>query len=96
MSQISGERSERVPRARSLLGCVLVCSNQFRVRVRIGVMCSDANDSSPVSFNGTPCFPFYRPRESTGYSGGREENERKKSFRIVGSFFSYMRVPPTL
>ena len=27
---------------------------------------------------GTPCFPFYRPRESTGYSGekiGEEEGE---------------------
>ena len=31
-----------------------------------------------------------------GYSGEREENERKKSFRIVGSFFSSMRVPPIL
>ena len=42
--------------------------------------------------NGTPCFPFYRPSESMGYSGGKEENERKKSFRITGSFFSSMRV----
>ena len=31
------------------------------------------------------------------YSGGREENEKeKKSFRIAGSFFSFMRVPLTL
>ena len=52
-----------------------------------------AIDSPP---RGTPCFPFYRPRESIGYSGGRGENERKKSFRIVGSFFSYMRVSSNL
>ena len=46
--------------------------------------------------NGTPCFPFYRPSESMGYSGGKEENERKKSFRIVGSFSTFMWVPLTL
>ena len=41
----------------------------------------------------TPCFPFYRPRESTGYSGGKEKNEReRKAFRITGSFFSFTRV----
>ena len=44
----------------------------------------------------TPYFPFYRPRESMGYSGGKEKNEReKKSFRIVRSF-SFMRVPLTM
>ena len=42
-------------------------------------------------------FPFYRPRESTGYHGGKEKNEReKKSFRIAESFLSFMWVPPTL
>ena len=47
--------------------------------------------------HGTPCFPFYRPRKSTGYDGGKEKNEReKKSFRITGSFFSFMRVSLTL
>ena len=47
--------------------------------------------------NGAPSFPFYRPRKSKGYSGGKEKNEReKKSFRIAGSFLSFMRVPPTL
>ena len=47
--------------------------------------------------HGTPCFPFYRPRESMGYSGGKEKNEReKKVFRIAGSFFSFMRVLPIL
>ena len=51
----------------------------------------------PMLPNGMPCFPFYKPRKSTGYNRGREENEReRKSFRIVGSFFSSMWVPPTL
>ena len=32
-----------------------------------------------------------------GYSGGKETNEReKKAFKIAGSFFSFMRVPPIL
>ena len=49
------------------------------------------------ALHGTPCFPFYRPRESTGYSEGKEKNERgKKAFRITGSFSSFVRVPPTL
>ena len=45
----------------------------------------------------TPCFLFYRPRESMGYSGGkRRTREREpKAFRIVGYFF-FMQVPPTL
>ena len=31
-----------------------------------------------------------------GYSRGKEKSEReKKSFRITGSFFFFMRVPPT-
>ena len=64
ISQVSSERSEQVPRARSLPGCVLVCSDRFGIRVRIDVMCCDA----PY---GMPCFSFYRPRESTGYSEGK-------------------------
>ena len=44
-----------------------------------------------------PCFPFYRPRESMGYNGGKEKNERKKkAFRIIGSFFFFMRISPIL
>ena len=47
--------------------------------------------------NGAPCFPFYRPRESMGYNGGKEKNEReRKAFRIAGSFFSFMWVLPIL
>ena len=37
-----------------------------------------------MPFNEAPCFPFYRPGESTGYSGGKEENERE-SRRPSGS-----------
>ena len=44
-----------------------------------------------------PCFPFYRPRVNTGYNRGKEKNQReKKSFRIAGSFFSFIWVPLTL
>ena len=54
-------------------------------------------DRSPDHLREASCFPFYRPKESMGYSGGREENEReKKSSRIVGSFFSFMWVLLTL
>ena len=48
---------------------------------------------------GMPYFPFYRPRESMGYSGGKKKNRREresKAFRITGSFFSFMWVPLTL
>ena len=81
-----------MPRARSLLDRVLVCSGRFGVRwirVSIDAMCCD----DPY---GTPCFPFYRSRESKGYSGGEKRRNEKKSFRITGSFFSFMRVPLNL
>ena len=59
------------------------------------VMCCDAHGFDPIS--GVPCIPFYRPRESTSYNGRREENQReRKSFMVVGPFFSFVRVPPTL
>ena len=80
-------------RARSLPGCMLVCFDRFGVQwvpARIDDMCCDEFSC------GTPCFPFYRPRKSMGYSGGREENERKKSFWIAESFFSSIRVLLTL
>ena len=77
--QFSSGRSEQVLRARSLLLCFYLMD---RSRV----------DLDPL--HGVPCFPFYRQRESMGYNGGKEKNEReKKAFRIVGSFFSFMRVP---
>ena len=62
MSQVSSERSERVLRARLLLLCVSR-SDQFGV------------GSGPL--HGVPYFPFYRLRESMGYSEGKgEERER--------------------
>ena len=81
MSQVSSERSKRVLRAQLLLLCVSR-SDRFGV------------GSDPL--HGTPCFPFYRPRESIGYNGGKEKNERqKKAARTAGSF-SFMRVLPIL
>ena len=94
MSQVSGGKSERVPRAWLLLSRVFVsCSCVF---IWLESDWGDLIGSSLL--HGMPYFPFYRPRESTGYSVGREENEREreKSFRITGSFFSFRRVPPTL
>ena len=56
----------------------------------------DGSIDSPL-IHGMPCFPFYRPRESMGYNGGKEKNEReRKAFRIAGSFFSFMWVLPIL
>ena len=97
MSQVSGERSERAPRARSLLCCVLVCSNWFMVRVQIGVICSDAIDLSPTLFMGRPTFPFIGQGKARVTIKGKEENQKERaSSRIAGSFFSFTRVPPTL
>ena len=80
MSQVSGGNSKRVPRARLLLSRVLVfCSYRFEVRwVRDGSIWSGLNRSSPVPLYGTLCFLFYRPKESTGYSEGKEKNEREE------------------
>ena len=66
-------------RARLPLSRVLVlCSGWFEVRwVRDDSIGSglDRFDASP----GVSCFPFYRPRESTGYSGGKEKKQEKES-----------------
>ena len=85
-SQVSGEMSERVLRE---LGCYLaVCSCCVLVGLRfdgfmmirsglawIDPMCSNA----PY---GTSYFPFYRPRESMGYSGRRKRiRERAKDLQ---------------
>ena len=98
MSQVSSGKSERVPRAQLLLSRVLVlCFGRFEVRwVRDGSIGSGLNQSiDPL--HGVPCFPFYRPRKSTGYNGGKEKNEREaKAFRIARSFLSFIRVPLTL
>ena len=74
-----------MPRARSLPGCVLVCSHRFGVRWVL------------VPFMGHPAFPFIGQGKAWVTVVGKEENEKeKKSSRIVGSFFSFTWVPPTL
>ena len=85
MPQVSGERSERGPRARSLPGYVLVYSDRFGVRwVR-------------VPFMGRPAFPFIgQGKARVTVEGKKEDEKEKKSSRIVGSFFSFTWVPPTL
>ena len=74
-----------MPRARSLPGCVLVCSDRFGVRwVR-------------VPFTGRPAFPFIGQEKARVIVEGKEEDEKeKKSSRITESFFSFTWVPPTL
>ena len=93
MFQVSGERSERVLRAQSLPSCVLVRSDRFGIRwirVQIDAMCCDA----PY---GTSCHPFYRPRESMGYSGGkRGEREGEEVLQDRRVLLSFTQVPSTL
>ena len=36
--------------------------------------------------HGAPCFPFYKPRESADYSGGKGEEQERKASRIVGGW----------
>ena len=68
-----------MPRARLPLSRVLVlCSGRFEVRW----ICDDSigsgldrSDASP----GASCFFFYRPRESTGYSRGKEKKREGES-----------------
>ena len=46
---------------------------------------------------GRPAFPFIGQGKARVTVERKEENEKeKKSYRIVGSFFSFTRVPPTL
>ena len=83
-----------MPRARLLLDYVLVCSSRFGVQwiqVPIDAMCCD----DPY---GTSCFfPFIGQGKARVTVEEKEEKEKeKKSSRIVGSFFSFTRVPPTL
>ena len=79
-SQVSGGKSEQVPGDRLLLSRVFVlCSSRFEVRwVRDGSIGSVLNRSIDT-LHGAPCFSFYRPRESTCYSGGKEKNERERA-----------------
>ena len=78
---------ERMNGYRELGPCSAMCS-------RFDASGFDLMRCDPL--NGTPCFPFYRLRESMGYNGRKEENEReRKSFRVIGPFFSFARVPLT-
>ena len=46
---------------------------------------------------GRPAFPFIGQGKAWVIVEEKEENEKeKKSSRIIGSFFSFMRVPLTL
>ena len=82
-----------MPRARSLPGYVLVCSDQFGVRwvrFRIDAVCCDA-------LMGCPAFHFIGQGKARVTVEGKEENEKeKKSSRIAESFFSFRWVPLTL
>ena len=50
-----------------------------------------------MPFMGRPAFPFIGQEKAQVIVEGKEEDEKeKKSSRITGSFFSFMRVPPTL
>ena len=65
---------------------------------RYSAMCLrfDASGLDLIPFSGMPYFPFYRPRESMGYSRRKEENKReRKSFRVAGPFFSFVWAPLT-
>ena len=74
-----------MPRARSLPSYVLVCFDRFRVQWVL------------VPFMDRPAFPFIGQGKVRVIVEGKEENEKeKKSTRIARSFFSFMRVPPTL
>jgi len=46
-----------------------------------------------------PAFPFIGQGKARVIAEEKEKNEREreiKALRIIGSFFSFMRVPPTL
>ena len=48
---------------------------------------------------GRPAFPFIGQGKARVIEEEKEKNERereRKASRIAGSFFSFMRVPPTL
>ena len=50
-----------------------------------------------IPLMGRPAFPFIGQGKAWVIVEGKEENEKeKKSSRIVGSFFSFTQVPPSL
>ena len=88
MSQVSGERSERVLRE---LGCYSA------VRSYCVLVASQLMRCVAMPFMGRPAFPFIGQGKAPVTVEGKEENEKeKKSSRITGSFFSFTRDLPTL
>ena len=58
---------------------------------------SDSMRCVAMPLVGRPAFPFIGQGKAHVIVEGKEENEKeKKSSRIVGSFFSFTRVMPTL
>ena len=50
-----------------------------------------------IPFHGAPCLPFIGEGKARVTEEEKEKNEReKKTSRVVGSFFSFMQVPPIL
>ena len=75
-------------RARLLLGHVLVsCSDRFEV-IPIGL-------GSP-SWDALLSLLLTKGKHGLQQRKGEEREREKKFFRIAGSFFSFMWVPPTL
>ena len=81
MSQVSGGKVERTPRAWLLLDCVLCVKLICRLLYQID-----------PSLSGAPCPPFYRPRGEQGLqTGERGKNQRqRRSFDGAGSSFSHV------
>ena len=96
MSQVYGERSEQVPRARSLPGFPVVC---LCVLISSGFDGFESQLMRCVAMPhmARPTFSFIGQGKARVTVEEKEENEKeKKSYRIAGSFFSFMRVLPTL
>ena len=61
---------------------------------RVIVLCSYVKI---LPFMGCPTFPFIGEGKARVIEEEKEKNKReKKAFRVVGSFFSFMRVLPIL
>ena len=59
-------------------------------------MCSDRVSVVRCPLMGRPAFPFIGQGKALVIVEGKEKEKEKKSSRITGSFFSFMRVPLTL
>ena len=81
-----------MPRAQSLLGCVLVCFDRFG----FDEFQSESMLCVVMPLMGRPAFLFIGQGKAWVIREGKEKNEKeKKSSRITGSF-SFTRVPLTL